>query len=33
MMNKTYILKDAIVFNPTGNKYNAIATLATLKEI
>lgn len=32
-MTKTYILKDAIIFNPTGKKYNAIASPATLTEI
>ncbi len=32
-MNKTYLLRDAIIFNPTGKKYNAIAEAATVKEI
>jgi hypothetical protein len=32
-MNKIYILKDAIIFNPTGKKYNAVASPATIKEI
>jgi len=32
-MSKTYLLRDAITFNPTGKKYDAIAKAATLKEI
>lgn len=32
-MKNTYILKNAITFNPTGKKYNAVASIATLKEI
>lgn len=32
-MNKIYTLRNAIVFNPTGKKYNAIASAATLVEI
>lgn len=32
-MEQTYYLKEAIIFNPTGKKHNAIATIATLKEI
>lgn len=32
-MEQTYYLKEAIIFNPTGKKHNAIATVATMKEI
>lgn len=32
-MNTTYILKSAIIFNPTGKKYNAIASIVSLVEI
>ena len=32
-MQNTYSLKNAITFNPTGKKYNAVASIATLKEI
>ena len=32
-MKKSYSLKNAITFNPTGKKYNAIAGIATLQEI
>jgi hypothetical protein len=32
-MKNTYLLKNAITFNPTGKKYNAIASIATLQEI
>ena len=32
-MKNTYTLKSAITFNPTGKKYDAIASIASLKEI
>jgi hypothetical protein len=32
-MQQKYYLKEAIIFNPTCKKHNAIATIATLKEI
>ena len=32
-MQNTYTLKNAITFNPTGKKYNAVASIATLIEI
>jgi hypothetical protein len=32
-MQNTYILKNAITFNPNGKKHNAVASIATLKEI
>ncbi len=32
-MQNTYILKNALTFNPTGKKHNAVASIATLKEI
>ncbi len=32
-MQNTYTLKNAITFNPTGKKHNAVASIATLKEI
>jgi hypothetical protein len=32
-MLNNYTLKNALTFNPTGKKYNAIASIATLKEI
>ena len=32
-MKNIYTLKDALTFNPTGKKYNAVARIATLKEI
>jgi hypothetical protein len=32
-MQNNYTLKNALTFNPTGKKYNAIASVATLKEI
>jgi hypothetical protein len=32
-MNKNYLLKNALKHNPTGKKYNAIASKATFKEI
>ena len=32
-MENSYILKTAITFNPTGKKYNAIASIATQQEI
>ena len=32
-MQAAYTLKNALTFNPTGKKYNAIATIATLTEI
>jgi hypothetical protein len=33
IVKEKYILKDAIIFNPTGKKYNAVAKIATIKEI
>ncbi len=32
-MKNIYTLKSAITFNPTGKKYNAIASIASLQEI
>ena len=32
-MKNSYTLKCAITFNPTGKKYNAIASIATLQQI
>jgi len=32
-MKHSYTLKNAIRFNPTGKKYNAIASVASVKEI
>lgn len=32
-MKNIYTLKDALTFNPTGKKYNAVVSIATLKEI
>ncbi|GAB2818355.1 hypothetical protein [Ferruginibacter profundus] len=32
-MKRSYTLKNAIRFNPTGKKYNAIASVASVKEI
>ncbi len=32
-MEEIYLLRNAITFNPTGKKHNAIAKIATLKEI
>ena len=32
-MRNLYTLKNAITFNPAGEKYNAVASIATLKEI
>ena len=32
-MKDTYTLKDALAFNPTGKKYNAVAIIASIMEI
>jgi hypothetical protein len=32
-VKNSYILKNAIIFNPSGKKYNAIASVASLQEI
>lgn len=32
-MKSIYTLKNAITFNPSGKKYNAIASIATVQEI